>query len=125
MATIEEQLVGMMLGDAALAAIVGDRVYPLVVPQETPLPAVTYQELETRALATAGGDDGRRESQFAVSVWGESYPAVKGARAALLGLFHGVRGGMVQRIEARSRDEYVPEVEWFRELVTLTVWWRE
>lgn len=123
--TIEEQLVAMMLGDAGLAEIVGDRVYPLVVPQETPLPAVTYQEVDTRALASAGGDDGRRESQFAVSVWGESYPAVKGARGALLGLFHGYRGGMVERIEARSRDEYVPEVEWFREVVELGVLWRE
>lgn len=122
---IEELLVGMMLGDAAVAALVGDRVYPLVIPQDAPLPAITYQEIETAALATAGGDDGRRESQFGVSVWGVSYLVVKQGRGALLGLFHGYRGGRIERITARARDEYVPEVGWFREVVTLAVLWKE
>lgn len=122
---IEEELVGMMLGDAGVAGVVGDRVYPLVVPQDAPLPAVTYQELETAARASAGGDDGRRESQFGVSVWGESYLAVKAGRRVLLGLFQGYRGGRIERITARARDEYVPEVGWFREVVVLTVLWKE
>jgi hypothetical protein len=122
---IEEELVGMMLGDAGVAGLVGDRVYPLVIPQDAPLPVITYQEIDTVALARSGGDDGRRESQFGVSVWGESYLVVKEGRRVLMGLFHGYRGGRIERITARARDEYVPEVGWFREVVVLGVMWRE
>lgn len=42
---IEAELVQLLAEDAPVAALVATRVYPLVLPQGTTLPAVTYQRI--------------------------------------------------------------------------------
>lgn len=124
--SIESELFNILTGDAAVGAMIGTRVYPLVLPQNPTLPAVVYQELRTDARAAADGDMGERETRFQLSAWASSFAAVKMAKTALTALLSGYSGGMVERIEVGAmRDDYDVETGWFRQIVEIRVLWAE
>lgn len=123
---IESDLVAVLTGDAGIAALVGQRVYPLVLPQNPTLPAIVYQEVQGTARAGADGDMGQRESRFLVSWWASSFSAVKVGKGLMLGLLSGYSGGDIERIEVDGlRDDYDPETNRFRQQVELVVYWIE
>lgn len=45
--SIEAVIYSRLSGFAGLAALVGNRIYPIVVPQDAPLPAVVYRRSDT------------------------------------------------------------------------------
>lgn len=129
--SVETELVAVMGGNAAVAALVGTRIYPVALPQNATLPALVYQELNTVFRLRADGDSGQRESRFQVSVWAEGsattgYAQIKAGRAALVGALQGYAGGSVDRVSVEGAgDDFDPETGWFREAVTVLVHWRE
>lgn len=123
---IEQALFELLTGDGPLAALVGTRVYPLVLPQNPTLPALVYTELRSSALVAADGDTGMRESRFQVSAWGATYPAVKGIKARLVGLLSGASGGEIERMAVDAmHDEYEVETGWYRQIVEVVIHWIE
>lgn len=53
--TLEEAVYTRLAGDAAVAALVGTRVYPILAPQAGALPYVVFARAETENLADLGG----------------------------------------------------------------------
>lgn len=51
----ESTLYGWLDADAGLAALVGERIYPDVIPQDQPLPAVAFARTQTEPIATIHG----------------------------------------------------------------------
>lgn len=52
----ETQLYAALSAAGSVSSIVGTRIYPDVVPQEQPLPAIAYVRTETEFLRTIHGD---------------------------------------------------------------------
>ncbi len=120
--SVETELRGALTGNGAVAALVGTRVYPVVLPQNPTLPAIVYQELRTGTVVASDGDTGLREGRWQLSLWGASYPAVKGLRDAVVGAVNGYAGGVVQRVGIDAmRDDYDPETLWWRQVVEVVV----
>jgi len=71
--TIEELLVARLTGYPALAALVGNRVYPLVLPQNVALPAMTYQRISTLRVRSHSGPSGLAHPRFQFACWADSY----------------------------------------------------
>lgn len=73
---------------AALAALAGGRVYPLLRPQGSGLPAVVYQRVATAPGLALAGNTGLDAVRVQVSCWAAGYAAARAlaesARAALL-----------------------------------------
>lgn len=98
-----------------VAALVGDRVYPLLLPQGlTTFPAIRYQRISTprsqyRTL------DGRAEyasPRIQVDCWALTFDGAIAVSEAVYGLlegFHGTIGGL--RIDAISADDEATDVE--------------
>jgi hypothetical protein len=121
---IESTLFDLLTDDSGVAALVGTRVYPLILPQNPTLPAIVYQELRSRSLVAADGDTGQRESRFQLSYWGASYAAAKSGKAALESLLSGYSGSGIERIEIQwSRDDHETETGWYRQIVEIGVHW--
>ena len=60
--------------NAGLSGLVGDRVYPLILPPKAKLPAVSYariSDIPQRTLEGAAG--GLRQARMQASCWGSSY----------------------------------------------------
>ena len=73
---------------AALAALAAGRVYPLLRPQGTGLPAVVYQRVSTVPTLALTGNTGLDAVRLQIASWGASYQDARelaqDVRAALL-----------------------------------------
>jgi hypothetical protein len=72
---VEEALISLVLADAAVAALIAERFYPVGVPQDDPLPAATYQMISAGREQNMAGPDGLVEARFQVNCWAGTYVA--------------------------------------------------
>lgn len=66
-------LYNLMSGNAAIAALVADRIYPARRLQEEDLPAITYQAISNSPLLTKHGVSKLDTERISVNVWSKSY----------------------------------------------------
>ncbi len=67
--TLEEGLYAYLSGVSALTALVGKRIYPVVLPPNVVYPAVTYQRISGPRIHTMGNDPGLAYPRIQVSCW--------------------------------------------------------
>lgn len=92
----EEALYRHLTSNYSIHAIAGDRVYPLMLPQSCPLPAVTYQKVSGERLHLLQGDTGYTMPVFQISSRAGTYAECKAlAEQMRLSLqnFSGLMGG--------------------------------
>ncbi len=87
---IEADLFAALTGHAGLSALVGSRVYPLILPQNPTYPAVTYQRISTPMAQVVTGAVAAASTRFQVNVWANTYSSAVNVaaqiRAALLAM---------------------------------------
>jgi len=66
---IETNLVELLLADATVTSIIADRLYPVLLPDESPLPAVTYQVISTTPLYALDGRINLTRYRIQIDVW--------------------------------------------------------
>ena len=128
---IEARVVEVLLADAALAGLVGDRVFPVVVRQEMALPCVIYQRLAAEREYSLAGAAGWARVEIGLTVWGREYAEARAGadavRRALDG--YGDEDGRVGGIEVSSvqdaADAFAEELDAFGCGLTATVQWAE
>ena len=77
---VETSLYSRLTTFAGLAALVSNRVYPLIMPQGATYPAVTYQRISTEPREVAmGADPGIARPRFQVTAWAETFAGAKAA----------------------------------------------
>jgi hypothetical protein len=124
--SIEVELYTLVSGDNRVRSLAGSRVYPLVQPQDAPLPGIVYQEIFTETVVAADGDSGQRRSRYQWSAWGATYASVKSLRDALVAALNGYSGGGIERIAIDAmNDDYEPDTKQFRQIVEIEVFYRE
>lgn len=80
MMAIEDTLFTRLSTFAGLTALVGARIYPLIIPegQGKKGPCVTYQRISTEPRESCMvADDGYARARIQVTAWGDTYTAVK------------------------------------------------
>lgn len=73
----EEALFTHLCNAAGVKAIVQDRVFPLMIPQNISLPVVTYQKISGERLHYLQGDTGYTVPVFQISARAETYAQCK------------------------------------------------
>ncbi len=73
----EEALFAHLKDCTGLKNLVGDRIYPLVLPQKAVLPAVTYQKISGERLHELQGDTGFTRPVYQLSCLAETYAQCK------------------------------------------------
>lgn len=100
MATLEEALFGYLTTvPRATAALIGTRLYPLLIPQEQPLPSVAYQRVGTQPKMEHGGASGWARAVIQFTCQSTSYSGVKAMTQALRDDLAGYRGTMTTGID--------------------------
>jgi hypothetical protein len=74
---IETAVYAKMIGDEAIADLVGTRVYPLVIPQTAALPAIAYQKISSQKMQAHDGGSHLARSRFQITLEAETYGEVK------------------------------------------------
>ena len=82
MSTVEAAIVALAKADAAVAALVGARVYPQHRPQGTALPALVYRRIAGQSGKAFDGPDGMTEARVEVEALAATYGEAKGLSEA-------------------------------------------
>ena len=81
-----------LTADAAVNALAGTRVYPLVLPDEGPMPAITYQRISPGRSYTTTGRVELARIRLQIDCWAEEYSQVKALFAGVLASLECFRG---------------------------------
>ncbi len=91
---IEEALYSHLTNDAGVSALVGNRVYPLMAPQDAALPHLVYQRISSPRLRSHGGPSGLAHPRFQITATAGSYSAARSLANAVRASLDGFRGTM-------------------------------
>ena len=69
--------------DAGLSALVGNKVFALVIPQGTKLPCITFQRIGGMPANTLSGHSGLEEIDLQIDVWARDYDEAKAIAKAV------------------------------------------
>jgi Protein of unknown function (DUF3168) len=79
----ESTVYGWLAGHAALSALVGARIYPDVIPQDTVLPAIAYARSGTEHVSTIHGGVAGALVTVQVQSWADTRTAAEAAADAV------------------------------------------
>jgi hypothetical protein len=113
--TIKGAIAYLVLHDAAMISLIGDRFKPGLIPAKSPLPAIGYQVIGTTHENTQDGPDGlpARRFQFTVDAnsWDDCEKVSKALRILLDG-YHGKVGNIeVSIIRLENDYDGTPNLE--------------
>lgn len=84
---MERAFIALLLADDGVEAAVGRRVWPMVRPQGSSLPALVVHRIGGLRGYNMGGPDNLVQTRMQVDAWGERYASAKlAARAAIAAL---------------------------------------
>jgi hypothetical protein len=89
----EAALFNYLKGYAGLAALVGTRIYPLIMPQNPTLPAVTYQKISGVVDYVMDGTSIKRP-RIQVDAWAKSYASARAVAEQVKAAFDRYTGTM-------------------------------
>jgi hypothetical protein len=109
-----------------LAALIGTRLYPLLLPQDPTLPAVTYQRIST-PMMLAFERSFLPHPRFQFDCWAASFPAARAVAEQVKLALDVYRGAMgAETIQASildtDRDTYEPQAKIFHSIVDAIIW---
>lgn len=125
---MESDLLAVLEGNAGVSALVGARIYPLILPQRVTLPAIRYQVISTIPQPTHNGASGLRQYRIQLSVHAATYSAAQAVAEALhtaLDAKKAVFGSGTSCTVANDVPGYDEESGQYMRHVDVEPWWRE
>ena len=110
--------------DAGLSALVGNKVFALVIPQGTKLPCITFQRIGGMPANTLSGHSGLEEIDLQIDVWARDYDEAKAiAKAGRAAMPPSGPRFSAHLIE--DQDLYEDGTNYFRVNMEFKVWFLE
>lgn len=81
-----EDIIAAVTGDATLTTLIGTRIFPVVLPQDPVLPAVTYA-LVSQPTDFTQGDDQYRQPRWRFRIFSDRYADLVPIATALAAIF--------------------------------------
>lgn len=116
---IESAIRAALLADSTVAGLIGDRVYPLVLPQNPTLPAIVYQRIASPPDLSNDGPAGPLRTRLQLTLWASTWSGSRAIAAAVKAVLHGYSGSadgqdVLLVAEANETDGYESETKLFR-----------
>ena len=124
---IEGELYTRLTTHAGTAALVGTRVWPLVMPQGGKLPAIVYQKVSDVRVYSHDGDSDLIRSRFQVGCYAKNYDDVKALEIQVVDALSGYADRTLETpVEASfmdmAFDDYEPDVKIYRVVIDFRIW---
>lgn len=129
---IDEGLYAYLSAYAGLIALTSTRIYPLILPQDCALPAVTYQRISDPVDHAMGSDVTTYHPRYQVSCWATTYAGVQAVAAQVKAAlrdytstaFGGAGGENVLRVFYEGTySSYDPNTEEYQEVLDFIIWY--
>lgn len=124
--TIEVGLVAHLEADAAVAALVVARIYPVLLPQNVTYPAISYERVNTDRRYSFDGPSIHIWPFFRIHCWSQSYLQAKSLGEAVRKSLNGFTGTMgtdsVINVEMQNENDlYEPDVDVHRVILDFVI----
>ena len=128
--SIASDLRTFLLADATLGGLIGTRLYPLKLPQDPTVPAMTFQWISGQRAHAADGAVGLASPRVQFDCWAETYLEVESVFEALRKRLDGFRGTAgASRVQGAffetERDDYEDEARLYRRSADFFIWHEE
>lgn len=127
--TIETKVVTRLTGYTAITAVVGTRIFPVIVRSDTVLPCITYRRLSGERDYTLAGSLGWAAVRISLTAWAADYATARGLaddmRKALDAYSDGTSDGIQIASVQDGADGYDPDVDVFGCSIEVTVAYAE
>lgn len=110
--------------DAGLSALVGNKVFALVIPQGTKLPCITFQRIGGMPANTLSGHSGLEEIDLQIDVWARDYDEAKAIAKAVRSAMP-PSGPQFGAHLIEDQDLYEDGTNYFRVNMEFKVWFLE
>lgn len=117
---IEQRVQYKLRHTAAIAAIVSNRIYPVQLPQEFTLPAITYQLISNQRIHAIDGPIGVAIPRVQIDCYADTYSEVKTLADKVRITFDGFRGSIATETDIggiyleSEQDIYSADTEIYR-----------
>ena len=125
--TLPEALRAFILADATVAALIGTRMYALILPQNPTMPALTYTIFGAGGILSHDGPSGLENPTVQIDAWGTTYSDAFELAEAVRVRLNGY-SGLLDTVHAqgiflvRKRDSYENESELYRRSTDFELW---
>ena len=110
-----------ILASAPVAAMVGTRVYPMMLPQAPTFPAIVYQRISTVPDMLVDGP-GFAPIRMQLSMWATTFDGARTLADAVVTALHGYHGGELRLSRLINLlDDYEPDTKLFRVIADFRV----
>ena len=110
-----------ILASAPVAAMVGTRVYPMMLPQAPTFPAIVYQRISTVPDMLVEGP-GFAPIRMQLSMWATTFGGARTLADAVVTALHGYHGGELRLSRLINLlDDYEPDTKLFRVIADFRV----
>lgn len=125
--TWEADLYEHLRTDSGIAAVVGSRIYPVILPQNSTKPAITYQEITGIPQTDLSGDDGDlQEIRLQIDCWAEGARAytIAAELAELVRVRLQTAATNFHAVTNWRRVGYEDDARLYRGLLDVSIWYR-
>jgi hypothetical protein len=118
-----QAVINALLTDSTVTALVGDRIYPGILPQNPTFPALVLNVVSELDMVTHNGESGLSDGQVQVDSFAGTYLALNTLHRTVKTALNGYSVGNVQGIFlVRARDLYDNEAIVYRRTADYNVW---
>lgn len=117
---IEEAIYAHLSTSTALTAIVSNRIYPIMMPQEPTIPAVTYQRVSNVHINAISGACGLDNIRIQIDCWTTSYSAAKTLGDVLR---KAMASAPFTALQLSDEDIYDPDTEIYSVSMDYSCWY--
>jgi len=120
MSQLEPKIYTLLSGDALISALVSTRIYPVILPQNVTLPAITYSRISGGQINSFSGYSNLENPRIQIDVWGVTYASVQ----ALAALVHTAMDGATTfgALLESDMDFYEDDTLIYRVSMDFSVW---
>lgn len=127
---LDEALYSYLSGTAALTALVGLRIYPVIAPESASAPYLVLTEISKINEPVSGGSGPDYEVRYQVSVWADTYASARAVAVQVStalknysGTMGGAGGVVVSIIYEETESEfYEPTTEKYHIAMDYLIW---
>ena len=112
-----------LINNDEVYALVRNKIFPLVIPQGTVLPCITFQRLRSYPANTLSGASGLEKVDLEIDAWGNEYAQTKDVAKAVR-LAMPTSGPWAAHLRYDS-DDYEYTGPYYRVLMRFNVWFLE
>ena len=119
---IEQTVVTVLTANAPVQAIVGNKIFPIVMPEGESVPALVYQKVGTDVINSLDGYSGLESIRLQFSCYAATLLAAKQLAQSVSAALDG--SAMLKCTRTMEMDDQDPETKNFRVIVDFNIWQR-